>query len=476
MRVMMLGVNHRTAPIQLRERLALEGEPLDRLMQWFRQMYPTVELVVLSTCNRTELYLARASHEPPTADDLRSLLQQVCGVDTAELVASTLVRENEQAAAHLFRVASGLDSMVLGEPQVLGQVKRAYEHAAAARTLGPALHRMFQQAIAVAKDVRTRTGIGEGRVSIGSVAVDFARQIFDRFDDKTIVGIGAGDMAKLALKHLHALQPARLWLVNRSPDRAQLLADRLGLAPPHGGVRPLDALNELLIEADIVLTSTASPLAIITVERFGSLLRKRRGRPLFIIDIAVPRDVEPAVGSLSNVYLYNIDDLQAVVGKTHENRGSQVQQAQQLLTEAVRACMSEIQNRDIGQLIRALRDRLHEVGQAEQARTLRKLAALPAGQVHADAAQLVEEHTHRLINKILHMPLSQLDSRKPDAPLGFYAAALRRLFDLDVHPAGPGGLPPASLGADNTASPHQATGPNPHPLAPPAPPMADERD
>jgi glutamyl-tRNA reductase len=431
MRVVMLGISHQTAPVELREKLALTGDRLDQAVAALRARHPEIESAFLSTCNRVELYIARPVHEPPNAEDLRRFLAEFCGADFDALTAASIQRENDQAIAHLFRVASGLESMVLGEPQVLGQVKRAYDHAMRCGAVGPVLHTVFQDAITIAKRVRNQTGIDAGRVSIGSVAVDFARQIFERFEDKIVVGVGAGEMAKLTLRHLKALTPAKLWLANRTQANAQALADILEIRDPVGGVRAFEDLDELLVEADIVLTSTAATEPIITAERFRPILRRRRFRPLFIIDIAVPRNVEPAVASLSNVYLYNVDDLQKVVAKTHETRLAQVKQADEMLFDAVRACMHQIQHRDVGQLVKALRQRLESYSDEERERTLRKLHAdLPADTAERLRA-ILAEHDRRLINKVLHLPLSQLNQKDPNAPLGFYAVALRKLFGLD---------------------------------------------
>jgi len=426
MRLMVLGVNHHTANVELRERLAVDGQRLDQMIGQLRDAYPLAEVVVLSTCNRTELYVARPAHEPPTTDALAHFMAKFCGVDAQVLSKSLIHFENEQAVDHLFRVACGLESMVLGEPQILGQIKRAYEAAGGLGAVGDVLHRVFQKAIAVGKRVRTETGIDSGRVSVGSAAVDFARQIFERFHDKTIVGIGAGEMAKPTLWHLMQLRPAKLWLTNRSMDKAERLASRMGLIEQGGAVRPFDQLDEMLVETDIVLTCTGATTPIITAQRFKPLHRRRKLKPLFLLDLAVPRDVEPAVGQFRNVYLYNLDDLQRVVTKTYDQRSDHAQTCEAILCEEVKVCMSAIQNRDVGQMVRALRRRLHDLGRVEQQRTQRKLATSRP----EDLPALIEEHTHRLINKILHLPLSQFDHRRPGANLGFYAAALRKLFGL----------------------------------------------
>ncbi len=433
MRILLLGVNHRTADVQLREKLAMAGGPLNAALARLRETYADAEFVLVSTCNRTELYTARPSHAAPSIEDLRNVLADLSGVEVGAVTAATIHREQEQAVAHLFRVCSGLDSMVLGETQILGQVKRAYEVASAANAIGPVLHRVFQSALSAARKVRADTGIDAGRVSVGSVAVDFARQVFDDFADKTIVGVGAGEMAKTTLKHLKALNPHRLWLVNRTAQRAAELAATIGVGHPGGGPRAWDELDELMVDADVMVTSTGATEPIITAERFKPLARRRRNRPLFIIDIAVPRDVDPTVGGLSNIYLYNVDDLESVVEATRDQRRDLVAQCDGLLTGHVAACMSQLQNQDIGRLVRELRRRLLDIGEAERERTRRKLTAQLNGDAER-AEKILDEHTHRLINKILHLPLSQLDHGNPDAPLGFYAAALRRLFDLSDTP------------------------------------------
>ncbi len=451
MRILMLSISHRTASVELREKLAFSGERLDAAVDALRRLYPQSEAVLLSTCNRTELYIARPEHESPKLEQLDEFLAGFCMVPLTEVTAAAVHREQDQAVAHLFRVATGLDSMVLGEPQILGQVKRAYEHGMARQAVGSVLHRVFQQAITIAKLARSKTGIDEGRVSVGSVAVDFASQIFDHFNDKIMVAIGAGEMAKLTLQHLKALKPARLWLTNRTQARAAALAEQLGLIGAGGtggaggaggadavnaGIRPFEELDELLVEADVVVTSTGATQPIITANRMRPLVKRRRSRPLIIIDIAVPRDVEAGVGSLSNVYLYNIDDLQRVVMKTHEDRSALVEQCETMVFDAVRACLASIQHRDVGHLIKALREKFHGLAAAERERTLKKLAATPMDDLAPAVKEALEEHDHRLLNKILHMPLSQLNQKDPNAPMAFFAAALRQLFNLQDESAG----------------------------------------
>ena len=430
MRLLMLGFNHRTAPLELREALVFDPDRAGRAINDLREAYPASECVLLSTCNRTELYIARPIHDPPTVNHLRAFIADHTGVALEVVQSASIHREQDQAAMHLFRVSVGLDSMVLGEPQILGQVKRAYELAGEHEAVGPILHRLFQGAITAAKQARNQTGIDQGRTSVSSVAVAFARNIFDHFNDKTVLAIGAGEMVKAALASLRRENPRRLLLVNRTHQRAVDLAHTLELVGESHGARAWGDLDPLLVEADIVVSCTGANEPIVTADRFKPILKKRRGRPLFVLDLAVPRDIDPAIGGLRNVYLYNLDDLQRAVKETENDRQDLVEQCEGLLREHVERCMGEIRHRDVGRLVRQLRERLVDIARQEQGRTERKLAALN-GKASPDALQeLLEQHNHRLVNKILHLPLSQLDRRDPEANLGFYAAALRRLFDL----------------------------------------------
>ncbi|MEM9021620.1 MAG: glutamyl-tRNA reductase [Planctomycetota bacterium] len=431
MRLLMLGFNHRTAPLELREALAFDPT---RAINDLRGAYASSECAVLSTCNRTELYLARPAHDPPTVEDLRRFVAQQTSVKPDAVTTASIHREQEQAALHLFRVCTGLDSMVLGEPQILGQVKRAYEAADQLGSVGPVLHRLFQGAITAAKQARAQTGIDQGRTSISSVAVDFARNIFDHFHDKTVLFIGAGEMIKTTVHHMKRLDPGKMWIINRSLDNAAALAQTLDLNGAARGARAWDDLEELLVEADIVVSCTAANEPILTAARFKPLVRRRRNRPLFLIDMAMPRDIEPRVGSFNNVYLYNLDDLLKTVEATTQGRRDQVGACEAILADHVERCMGEIRHRDVGRLVKQLRTRLADIAQAEHDRTARKLAALNGSAEEAHLEKLLQQHNHRLINKILHLPLSQLDRRDPDASLGFYAAALRRLFDLHDQP------------------------------------------
>lgn len=434
MRLLMLGFNHRTAPLELREALAFDNERAADALRQLRQAYASSEFVLISTCNRTELYVARPAHNSPSIDDLRGFITQQTGSDPAAVQAASIHREQAEAATHLFRVSAGLDSMVLGEPQVLGQIKRAYELADKCDAVGPVLHRLFRGAITASKSVRRQTGIDQGRTSVSSIAVAFAKNIFDHFGDKTILAIGAGEMVKAALASLRRENPKRLMLINRTHQRAIDLANHLELTGSDHGARAWDDMDALLVEADIVVSCTGANEPILTEKQFKPLLKKRRGRPLFMLDLAVPRDLDPTIGSLRNVYLYNLDDLQRSVQATESDRKGLVDEAEALLRGHIDRCMGEIRHRDVGRLVKQLRQRLHSIADEEHGRTAKKLASLNGDSTEQAVENLLAQHNHRLVNKILHLPLSQLDRSDPDAKMGFYAAALRRLFDLEDQP------------------------------------------
>ena len=432
MRLTLISINHRTAPVELREKLALPPQTLAQRLPRMREACGSDELAVLATCNRVELYAARPRPADVTADKLRTALAEQFGLTGETLAPVALLREQTEAVRHLFRVAAGLESMVLGEDQVLSQVKRAYDLATGAHTVGPVLHQVFQQAIATARRVRRETAVGSGRLSVGSVAINFARQVFEHFEDKTVACLGAGELIKATLPHVAALRPGRLCLLNRSPERAIALRTSACLRDVNAQARPWDELDNLLVEADLILSCTGSPEPIVTAERFRAVRKRRRNRPLVILDVALPRDFDPALGQAANVYLYNLDDLQEVVRANLGQRSDAVDDAGRLVNHAVDRCVQQLYHRDVGQLVRRLREWLHDIGRIENDRTARKLAALANGdpQQAQALAQLLDQHTHRLVNKLLHLPLQRLDDKDEDAPLGFYAAALRELFDL----------------------------------------------
>ena len=422
-RLLLLGLNHTTAPLEVRERLAFSAAERDAAVRALRGRFPACEAVLLSTCNRVELYVARGGthhHPHPVTEELTDFLAESHHVPAGQFRQHLYHKAGRDAVEHLFRVASSLDSLVLGENQILGQVRDAYEAAQASASTGAVLNPLFQRAVAVGKQVRTETALAEGRVSVASVAVDYAKRIFETFADKTVLCVGAGKMAQLVLEHLTELKPGRLLLCNRDATKAAALAGRFGGEPVL-----FDRLADHLAAADIVVTSTGSPDPIITKAMFAKVLRRRRYRPVFLIDIAVPRDVEAAVGDLDQVYLYNVDDLQQVVAQTQLSRRSAVDAAERIVGQQVEAFAVWHRTREMGPTIDRLYKRYHGIAREELERTLPKLS--PAAQ--ADRATL-EEMTRRIVNKLLHRPVHALRNPDPEHAEVPYAHAMEKLFDL----------------------------------------------
>ena len=427
-RLLLLGLNHTTAPLEVRERLAFNAAQRDEAVLAMRERFPQCEAVLLSTCNRVELYTARDGIGPhsgrPGVGDLVEFLATFRSVPAAQFNAHTYHKSGREVVEHLFTVASSLDSMVLGETQILGQVRDAYDAARATHAAGPLLHPLFQRAINVGKQVMHETALAEGRLSVASVAVDYARQIFEHFGDKTVLCIGAGKTTALVLQHFTALSPGRLLVCNRDPAKAQALAERF-----RGEALPYERLSEWLVSADIGVSTTGATLPIITRAQFDALRRQRRGRPVFLIDIAVPRDIEPSVGEIDNVYLYNLDDLQQAVSSTMSQRKGAIEAARQIVGRQVEEFSAWHRQREIGPTIDRLYKRYHRLAREELDRTFNKLPALSAGDKEA-----VEDMARRIVNKMLHRPVQAL--RGPDGQAGApthraYMHALEKLFDLE---------------------------------------------
>ncbi|MBN1344630.1 MAG: glutamyl-tRNA reductase [Phycisphaerae bacterium] len=420
MRPIVVGCNHKTAPLELREKLTLDEPRARQAMDALRRDYDGCEVVVLSTCNRSEFYVARPTHARPREDDMVRFLAGLCSAAPDDLVEHLYVHDGRNAVDHLFRVASSLDSMVVGETQILNQVKQALAAAEAGGAVGKALKSVFQWALHVAKEVHTETQISSGQVSVGSVAVRFARQIFSRFDDKTVLMIGAGEMGKLTLQHVLETGPKRVLVANRTPERAQRVAPRYQ-AEPAG----FDRLSEFLARADVVISSTGASEPVLTVPLLEPVLPARSYRPLVIIDIAVPRDVEPAVAELDNVYLYNIDDLQTVVDASVEDRQAQLLDVDRIIAEHVDEFVAWRDSRSVGPVLDALRGHIDEILAAEADWAKPKLTGHPERD-----AEILDQLLHRVIGKLMHRPSRTLRQKATDGSVEVYIETLRRLFDL----------------------------------------------
>jgi glutamyl-tRNA reductase len=421
-RLLLLGLNHTTAPLEVREKLAFNAQQARDAMSAFRSHFDESEAVLLSTCNRVELYVARAVHGHPRVDEMVAFLAAFHNFPAEQFRPHLYEKLERDVIAHLFTVVSSLDSMVLGETQILGQVRAAYDAAREVSAAGALLNPLFQRALAVGKQVMTQTSLNEGRVSVASVAVDYARKIFDHFNDKTVLSIGAGEIAQLVLQHFAKLAPGKLLVCNRDPNKAQELASEF-----NGTAAALEQLAQHLVAADIVITSTGAPHHIITRQMFEPLLKQRRYRPIFIIDLAVPRDVEASVGDLENVYLYNIDDLQQVVSTTQSQRTDAIDSAKAIVTRQVDEFLVWHRTREMGPAIDRLYKRYHALAQEELNRTLNKLPQI--GDAEKDH---LAELTRRIVNKLLHDPITALRSGGDQhTSAAAYLHALEKLFALN---------------------------------------------
>jgi glutamyl-tRNA reductase len=395
MTILTLGLNHKTAPVDIRERLSFGPDVIVGALRTLTEQTPVEEAVILSTCNRTEVYCAVDACDADA--ELRGWLGRFHGIE-AQLFAHHLYTHHDRnAVCHLLRVASGLDSMVLGEPQILGQVKAAFQTACDSGSAGRMLGRLFQHTFSVAKQVRTDTAIGSSPVSVAFAAVSLARQIFSDLSKQTALLIGAGETIELAARHLYQHNIGRIIVANRTVERAHKVAAQFD-----GYAIALTELAGHLPEADIVVSSTASPLPVLGKGVVERALKKRRHRPVFMVDIAVPRDIEPEVGELSDVYLYTVDDLQGVVEEGMRSRQHASEQAMEIVEVHTEEFMAWVRSLDAVSLIQDYRARAERTRDQMVERARRQLAA------GKPAEEVVCLLAHTLTNKLLHSPSVRL--------------------------------------------------------------------
>jgi glutamyl-tRNA reductase len=395
MSLLVVGINHRTAPVEVRERVVFEPARIPDALQELRSLPEMRESVIVSTCNRTELYCV-SDGKPIDPGSLGDWLQRYHGLGVP-LHHSLYHLDEQQAVAHAFAVASGLDSMVLGEPQILGQLKDAYRVAQESGTTGPVLNRLFQSAFSVAKRVRTETKIGANAVSVASAAVAMARTVFASFENRTALMVGAGETIALAARHFYADGLRRMIIANRSIDRARDLA-----AEFHGFAIGLDEIPNHLKEADIVVASTAAPNTIISRHMAEQALRARKRKPMFMVDIAVPRDIDPDVAELEDVYLFTVDDLQSVVNENLEGRRQAAREAGELIDAEVERFAHTLRTRDAAPLIRQLRS---EADRTRRQTLEQALQMIAHGKTHEDALNFL---ANTLTNRLIHAPSQRL--------------------------------------------------------------------
>ena len=417
-----VGCSHRATSIALRERLAFSPEQAREALDRWRRVFPGVEAVLLSTCNRVEVYCAPAGPDGPTVEQVAAFLCQFHEIETAELADHLYALVDREAARHLFMVASSLDSMVLGESQILAQVKQAYQSATAQSATGPLLHGAFQSALRVARRVAGETSIQQRRVSIPSVAVaEFGRQIFERFDDKHVVVLGAGKMAEETLRYLQDEGAHQVTVLNRSFERAADLAPRW-----RGRAVGWDQLAEALATADLVVSTTGAEEPIVGLETFLRIERLRHGRPLFVLDLAVPRDFDAAIGARPNVYLFSIDDLKAACDENRRRRDGEMPAAVRIIDEEADRFMADMRHRTTAPIIEQLRQGWQKPKEEELRRLLNKLP-----QLDARSQEEIRRAFDRLLNKLLHPPLESLrDEARGGVPQSLLDA-IARLFKLE---------------------------------------------
>ena len=402
MTLLALGINHKTAPVALRERVTFTPDTLDEALNSLLAQPMVQGGVVLSTCNRTELYLSVEQQE----NLQEQLVRWLCDyhqLGEEEVRNSLYWHHGNDAVSHLMRVASGLDSLVLGEPQILGQVKKAFSDSQRGHSLSSELERMFQKSFSVAKRVRTETDIGASAVSVAFAACTLARQIFESLSTVNVLLVGAGETIELVARHLREHNVKKLMIANRTRERAQVLADEVSAE-----VIALADIDARLAEADIIISSTASPLPIIGKGMVERALKARRNQPMLLVDIAVPRDVEPEVGKLPNAYLYSVDDLQNIIEKNMAQRKAAAVQAETIVVQESSEFMSWLRAQSAVSTIREYRS------QAEQVRSELEERALAALQQGADPQQVMRDLAHKLTNRLIHAPTKSLQQAARD--------------------------------------------------------------
>lgn len=419
MELIVLGASHATAPAEIRDRVQMSAGEVEEFCGRLRKNRDDIlELSVLSTCNRTEVYSLVADQD--AADPLiRQAIEEMKGVPYMGNGKYTYRLEGRDMVRHLFRVASGIESLMVGEPQILGQVRDAFKLADHSRGAGAILTRLFNTALHVGKRARTETEIGEGTVSIAHAAVEMALKVFDGLDKHTVVVVGAGETGRLAATHLAEEKPARLLILNRTLEKAERLAGELG-----GVARPLASLEEVLLEADVVVMATASAEPLLWSDAMAKIGRARRTRPLVLIDISNPRNIDPAVGKIDNIFLYDLDALQDIADQNRARRSREIPKVEAIVDEELDAFFDWYDALHVVPVLRALRDRFHEVGREEVDRR---------GGLSQEERETLDAYTRLLINKLLHEPTTKIKGIDAMTAAGVRKlVAIQELFDLEI--------------------------------------------
>ena len=418
--LILVGVNHKTTPVEIREKLAFTKGKIEESVDRLLNFPDIIEHTILSTCNRVEIY-ARANGQNSAIQSIKQFICDFHGLSAVQLEEHFYSYSNEAAIEHLFRVSSSLDSMILGEAQILGQVKDAYSLAKDLRSTGLVLNQLFEKAFSIAKKVREETGIAERSVSISPAAVELAQKIFDDLENHTVMLVGTGEMAELAAKHLISYGVKTVYVTSRTYERAANLARTL-----NGSALDFEAFKNELYRADIVITSTSASSFIITKDMVEKAIHERKNKPIFFIDIAVPRDIEPDVNDLENVYLYDIDDLHVVVSANMKEREKESENAMHLISQEVNKFNNWLGTLDAVPTIVEIRKRVENIGNQEMERTLKKIPHLSE-----EDKKIIYQMKNSMINKILHKPTIKLKQKTQSEDGHVYLKAIRHLFHLD---------------------------------------------
>jgi glutamyl-tRNA reductase len=420
MNIVIVGLNHNTAPIEIREKIAFDGQKLGQAIEVLKGIPVIKENIILSTCNRVEIY-ANTVDTDEGVEGIKNFIADFHGVSREILDKSLYVYTGKKAIRHVFRVASSLDSMVVGEPQILGQLKDAFEFALKKKSTSVLLNNLMKKSISVAKRIRTETKIGENAVSISFAAVELAKKIFEDLSAKSFMLIGAGEMAELAARHLISNGVKDVLVTNRTFERAEELAREF-----NGRAVEFDVFMQELIHTDIVICSTGAPHYIILKEQMQKIMRQRKNKPVFIIDISVPRNIDPKINDIDNIYLYDIDDLQGVVNTNIQERSREAEKAERIIGEEVESFLRWYNSLSAVPIIVALREKAEAIRREEFQKTLRKLDNLGEKEI-----KCIEALTNSIVNKLMHFPTAALKSEAEDKEA--IIDILNRVFDLNIN-------------------------------------------
>lgn len=418
--IVLLGLNHKTAPVALRECLAFSGNQVETALDDFSKYPHLSEMILISTCNRVEILMTTSDREL-AIQSAKEYISRFKGISVAEFDGALYIHTGEDAVRHVFRVAASLDSMVVGEPQILGQMKDAYLTATRLKTSGVILNRLLHKTFFVAKRVRTETGIGDHAVSISYAAIELGRKIFGSLEGKKVLLIGAGEMAELAVEHLIRNRSGDVFVANRTFERGMELAKRF-----NGRAIRLEEITDCLKEVDIVISSTGAPGFILTRDQVKSVMRPRKNRPVFFIDIAVPRDIDPEINRIGNAYVYDIDDLKNVIDVNIEDRNREAIKAERMVDEAVIQFRKWYESLGVVPTIVALRNKIEQIAESEIHKTLQSLKHLSD-----EDRQALQRMTQAMVNKILHDPTTYLKRNGCHGDKSIPIDVIRKLFNLD---------------------------------------------